>query len=134
MLQAFKQFLLRGNIVELAVAFVLGVAFAAVVTALVEDLLTPIIAAIGGQPDFSGLDFTINDSVFRYGHFLNAVIAFVAIAAAIYFVVVRPLDTYLAKRKAGEDPTTRSCPECLSEIPVGARRCAHCTVEVAPST
>ena len=133
MLQGFKQFLLRGNIVELAVAFVIGLAFAAVVTAFVEDLITPIIAALGGQPDFSSLDFTVNESTFRYGHFLNAVVSFVVIAAAIYFLVVRLLDTLAAKRRAKEDPTTKSCPECLSEIPYGARRCAFCASEVAAS-
>jgi len=104
MLQEFKAFLMRGNIVDLAVAIVIGVAFGAVVTALVEDLITPIIAAIGGQPDFSALDFTINDSTFLYGHFINAVIAFVVIAAAIFFVVVKPLNALAARRKAGEGP------------------------------
>ena len=104
MLQESKAFLMRGNIVDLAVAIVIGVAFGAVVTALVEDLVTPIIAAIGGQPDFSALDFTINDSTFLYGHFINAVIAFVVIAAAIFFIVVKPLNALAARRKAGEEP------------------------------
>jgi large conductance mechanosensitive channel len=121
MLKDFKDFLFRGNLIELAVAFVIGLAFAAVVTALVEDLITPLIAAIFGKPDFSDLTFTINDSVFRYGDFLNALITFVLIAAAIYFVVVVPM-----KRLVRGKQETRACPDCLSEIPIGARRCAFC--------
>jgi large conductance mechanosensitive channel len=121
MLKDFKDFLFRGNLIELAVAFVIGLAFAAVVTALVEDLVTPLIAAIFGKPDFSDLTFTINDSVFRYGDFLNALITFVLIAAAIYFVVVVPM-----KRLVRGKQETRTCPDCLSDIPVGARRCAFC--------
>jgi large conductance mechanosensitive channel len=121
MLRDFKDFLLRGNLIELAVALVIGLAFAAVVTALVEDLITPLIAAIFGQPDFSDLTFTINDSVFRYGDFLNALITFVLVAAAIYFLVVVPM-----KRLVPGKEQTRTCPDCLSEIPVGARRCAFC--------
>jgi large conductance mechanosensitive channel len=103
MLKEFRAFLLRGNIVELAVAFVIGVAFAAVVTAFVADIITPIIAAIFGKPDFSGLTFTINGSVFRYGSFLNAVISFVAIAAAVFFFVVKPMDMIAARRRAGTE-------------------------------
>ena len=121
MLKDFKEFLFRGNLIDLAVAVVIGLAFAAVVTSLVEDLVTPLIAAVFGQPDFSQLTFTINDSVFRYGDFLNAVLTFVLIAAAIYFLVVVP-----AKRFVPGKQETRQCPECLSEIPVGARRCAFC--------
>jgi large conductance mechanosensitive channel len=121
MLRDFKDFLFRGNLIELAIAVVIGLAFAAVVTALVEDLITPLIAAIFGQPDFSNLTFTINDSVFRYGDFLNAVITFLLVAAAIYFVVVVPM-----KRLFPGKQQTRTCPDCLSEIPVGARRCAFC--------
>jgi large conductance mechanosensitive channel len=129
-LKEFKEFLFRGNLIEIAVGLVLALAFTAVVTSLVEDLLTPLIAAIFGQPDFSGLTFTINDSVFRYGEFLNAVITFVLIAAVLFFLVVKPLNA-LAKRRAGEEePTIRECPECLSEIPAAARRCAFCTSEV----
>jgi large conductance mechanosensitive channel len=130
MLKEFRAFLLRGNVIDLAVAFVIGVAFAAVVTSFVQDLLTPLIAAIFGKPDFSGLTFTINGSVFRYGAFINAVIAFVLVAAAIFFVVVKPLGAYLVRRKAQEVATTKSCPECLSEVPSAATRCAFCTVEV----
>jgi large conductance mechanosensitive channel len=129
-LKEFKEFLFRGNLIEIAVGLVLALAFTAVVTSLVEDVLTPLIAAIFGQPDFSGLTFTINDSVFRYGEFLNAVIAFVLIAAVLFFLVVKPLNA-LAKRRAGEEePTIRQCPDCLSEIPAEARRCAFCTSEV----
>ncbi len=132
-LQEFKTFLLRGNLIELAVAFVIGLAFAALVTAFVADLITPIVAAIFGKPDFSSLDFTINGSRFAYGDFLNALITFVSIAAAIFFFVVKPMDAIMARRAPAE-ATTRECPECLSEIPVGARRCAHCTSEVRPAT
>jgi large conductance mechanosensitive channel len=135
MLRDFKEFLLRGNLVELAVAFVLGVAFAAVVTSLVEDLVTPLIAAIFGQPDFSGLTFTVNESVFRYGDFLNALVTFVLVAAVLFFLVVRPVNALVkrVRREGTPDPTTRNCPECLSEIPVAARRCSYCTQEVAAS-
>jgi large conductance mechanosensitive channel len=132
-LREFKEFLFSGNIVELAVAFVIGLAFTAVVTALVADLITPIIAAIVGKRDFGYLTFTIHESVFRYGDFLNALISFVTIAAAVFFFVVKPMEIVLARRKADEGPTTRECPECLSVIPVAARRCAHCTSELAPA-
>ena len=128
----FKQFLLRGNVIDLAVAVVIGAAFGAVVTALVEDFVTPLIAAIGGQPDFSALDFTINDSTFRYGHFLNAVISFLIVAAVVFFFV-KPMNLLIerSRREPTPDPTTRKCPECQFEIPIMARRCAYCTVEVA---
>ena len=134
MIRDFKAFLLRGNVVDLAVAVVIGAAFGTVVTALVEDLLTPIVA-IPGSADFSRLTFSINGSVFRYGHFINAVIAFVTIAAAVFFFVVRPVNALMARHKTEADveSTTRDCPECLSSIPVGARRCAFCTAEVAPA-
>jgi large conductance mechanosensitive channel len=134
MLREFKDFLLKGNLIEVAVALVLALALTAVVTSLVEDLFTPLIAALFGQPDFSGLTFEINDSVFRYGEVLNALIAFVAIGAVLFFFVVKPVNALRERRAKGEDPTTRECPECLSEIPAGARRCAHCTSVVgAPS-
>ena len=128
----FKQFLLRGNVIDLAVAVVLGVAFAAVVASLVEDLLTPLIAAIFGQPDFSDLTFTLNGSVFRYGEFINALIAFLTVAAALFFFVVKPVNALVsrARREPTPDPTTQKCPECLSEIPLDARRCAFCTSPV----
>jgi large conductance mechanosensitive channel len=129
----FKQFVLRGNVIDLAVAVVLGVAFAAVVTSLVEDLLTPLIAAIFGQPDFSQLTFTINNSTFFYGEFINALISFVLIAAALFFFVVKPVNALVSRgrRQPTPDPTTQKCPECLSEIPIDARRCAFCTSPVA---
>ena len=130
----FKQFLLRGNVIDLAVAFVVGAAFAALVQAAVADLLTPLVAAIFGQPDFSALSFTINGSTFRYGHFLNVLIAFVTIAFVVFFFVVKPINRLmeLSRRRESPDPSTRKCPECLSEISIDARRCAFCTSEVAP--
>ncbi|HVG64714.1 MAG TPA: large conductance mechanosensitive channel protein MscL [Actinomycetota bacterium] len=129
----FKQFLLRGNVIDLAVAFVIGAAFAALVQAAVTDLLTPLVAAIFGQPDFSDLTFTINGSVFRYGHFLNVLIAFVTIAFVVFFFVVKPINRLMemSRRRESPDPSTRKCPECVSEIPIDARRCAYCTSEVA---
>lgn len=130
MLKEFKDFLTRGNLVEIAVGLVMALAFAAVVTSLVENLLTPLIAAIVGEPDFSQLVFTINDSAFRYGAFINALISFMLIGAAVFFFVVKPYNAYLARRRAGEDPSTKPCPHCLTEIPAGARRCPHCTSEL----
>lgn len=129
MLKEFKAFLLRGNVVDLAVAVVIGIAFGAVIAALVADIITPLIAAIFGSHDFSALTFTINNSTFLYGAFINAVVAFVLVAAAIFFVVVKPMNALNACRAPAE-ATTRPCPECLSEIPLGARRCAFCTAEV----
>jgi large conductance mechanosensitive channel len=131
MLKGFKEFLFRGNVVDLAVAVVIGGAFGAVVTALVKDLITPLIAAIAGKPDFSAFTFTVNNSKFLYGEFLNAVVAFLLVAAAIYFIIVVPMKTIqtrLAKPAAPPAPATKECPECLSTIPLAARRCAHCTV------
>jgi large conductance mechanosensitive channel len=128
----FKKFLLRGNLIDLAVAVVIGLAFNAVVQALVKDIITPLIAAIGGKPNFSSLHFTINHSVFTYGDFLNAVVSFVVIAAAIYFLVVVPTNRLSAITTRKHDPTERQCPECLSTIPIGARRCMYCTSPVAP--
>jgi large conductance mechanosensitive channel len=132
MIKDFKTFLLRGNMVDLAVAFVIGAAFGAVIAALVKDLITPLIAALVGTPDFGGLAFTLNRSIFRYGDFLNAVVAFVLVAAAVFFFVVVPVNKLMARsrREPPPDPTTRKCPECLSLIPVGARRCAFCTSPV----
>ena len=129
----FRDFVLRGNVIDLAVAVVIGAAFGAVVTALVEDFITPLIAAIGGQPDFSTLDFKINDSVFMYGHFINALISFLIVAAVIFFFVVKPMNLLLARYKsAPPEPTpTKQCPECMSDIPVAARRCAFCTSDVS---
>ncbi len=132
-MKGFKQFLLRGNVVDLAVAVVVGAAFGSVVTAFVKDLLTPLIAAIGGKPDFSGLYFTINNSKFLFGDFVNAVVSFVIIAAVIYYLVVLPMNLLISrsKKEPPVEPTMRKCPECLSEIPIGARRCAFCTAQVA---
>jgi large conductance mechanosensitive channel len=129
----FKQFLLRGNLVDMAVGIVVGLAFAAVISAFVADLITPLIAAIGGQPNFGGLSFTINKSHFLYGAFLNAVISFLIIAAVVFFLVIRPVNALMARRRTEPpvDATTRQCPECLSEIPLAARRCAFCTAVVA---
>jgi large conductance mechanosensitive channel len=128
----FKQFLLRGNVIDLAVGIVIGVAFAALVQAAVSDLLTPLIAAIFGQPDFNRLSFEVNGSVFRYGHFLNVLIAFVTIALVVFFFVVKPVNALmsLSRHRESPDPATRKCPECRSEIPIDARRCAFCTSEV----
>ena len=129
MAKEFKAFLLRGNVVDLAVGIVIGAAFGAVVTALVRDLLTPIVAAIIGKPNFANLVFTIHHSTFHYGEFINSVIAFVSIAAAVFFFVVKPINALMARRKTGLDTEseTTPCTECLSEIPRQARRCAFCT-------
>jgi large conductance mechanosensitive channel len=126
--KGFKAFLMRGNVVELAVAVVIGVSFGAVITSFVKDLVTPLISAIGSKPDFSSLDFTINNSKFTYGDFLNAVIAFVIVVAVIYFFVIVPYTALMARIRTDTpaDPTTKKCPECLSEIPIDARRCAFC--------
>ena len=129
-MKGFKQFLLRGNVLDLAVAVVIGAAFGTVVTALVKDLITPIIAAIVGKPDFSEIVFTVNGSKFLIGDFINAAVMFVLVAAAIYFFVVLPVNKITARMRRGEapmDPTTKKCPECLSEVPIAARRCAFCT-------
>jgi len=132
-LAEFRQFIVRGNLVDLAVAVVLGVAFGAVVTSLVEDLITPLLAAVFGEPDFSGLSFTINDSEFRYGSFINALFSFVLIATVVFFFVVKPVNSLMDRmRTEPAEPGTRKCPECLSEIPSEARRCAHCTASVEP--
>ena len=129
----FKEFLLRGNLVDLAVAVVIGVAFGALIASFVENLITPLIAAIVGEPDFSALEFTINGSVFRYGAFLNALISFLVIAAVVYFLVVKPVNALMERMKTEPpvDETVRDCPECLSSIPAEARRCMFCTSEVA---
>ncbi|MBV8729074.1 MAG: large conductance mechanosensitive channel protein MscL [Acidobacteriia bacterium] len=131
MLKGFREFMLRGNVVDLAVAVVIGAAFGAVVTALVKDLITPLIAAIVGKPDFSALTFTVNNSKFLYGDFLNAVVSFVLIGAAVYFLIVMPMQDINARFKKPAAPTTKECPECLSTIPIAARRCAHCTAVLA---
>ncbi len=131
-LRDFKAFVLRGNVVDLAVGIIIGAAFGTVVAAFVKDLITPLIAAIGGQPDFSGLFFTLNKSKFLYGDFINAVVSFLIIAAVVFFFVVRPINRLMERRKsqAPADPTERNCPYCLSSIPIKATRCAYCTQEV----
>jgi large conductance mechanosensitive channel len=135
MLKEFRAFILRGNLVDLAVAVVLGTAFGAVVAALVKDLVTPLIAAIGGKPDFSNLKFKINGSEFLYGDFINALLAFIIVAAVIFFLVIKPINALMDRRKVdtpAEAATTRACPRCLSDIPIAASRCAFCTSEVEP--
>jgi large conductance mechanosensitive channel len=133
MVREFKQFLMRGNVIDLAVAVVIGVAFAAVVNSAVNDLIMPVIALIFGEPDFSNLTFTINDAIFRYGAFITAVVNFVLVAAAIFFLVVKPINALMerSRREPPADPTTMKCPFCISEVPVGATRCAFCTSELA---
>ena len=133
MLKEFRQFILRGNLVDLAVAVVIGAAFTAVVNAMVKDLVTPVIAAIGGKADFGNLAFTINGSRFAYGDFINALVTFLIVAAVVFFLVVKPVNALLERFRPEPkvDQETRECPECLSDIPVGARRCAFCTSAVS---
>ena len=133
--KGFRDFVLRGNVVDLAVAVVIGTAFTAVVNAAVRDLLTPLIAAIGGEPDFGDLDFTINGSRFAYGDFLNALVTFLLVSAVLFFLVIKPVNTLMdALRTEPEvESPTRPCPECLSQIPREATRCAFCTSQVAPA-
>ncbi|HEY5383269.1 MAG TPA: large conductance mechanosensitive channel protein MscL [Candidatus Paceibacterota bacterium] len=134
LLRGFQQFILRGNVVDLAVGIVIGAGFTAVINALVKDLLTPFIAALIKQPNFSGMAFTLNGSQFMYGEFINALISFILTAAAVYFFVIAPLNTLINRIHSGApapDPTTKKCPECLSEIPLAAKRCAHCAQVVA---
>ncbi|MCM2323598.1 MAG: large conductance mechanosensitive channel protein MscL [Oligoflexia bacterium] len=133
-MRGFKQFLLRGNVIDLAVAVVIGAAFGAVVSSFVKDLLTPLVAAIFGKPDFSNLYFTVNNSRFSYGNFVNTLIAFLLIGAAVYYFVVLPVNALAARsrREAPAVPETQKCPECLSDIPVQARRCAFCATALLP--
>jgi large conductance mechanosensitive channel len=134
MLKGFRDFILRGNVVDLAVAVVVGVAFTAIVNALVADIINPLIAAVVHKPDFSYLVLHLHGGVIKYGDFLNAIISFLLIAAAVYFMVVLPINTLVARMKRHEQPAapaTKQCPECLSDIPAAARRCAHCTQAVA---
>lgn len=129
MIKGFRDFILRGNVMDLAVAVVIGGAFGNIVNALVKDIITPLIAAIGGQPDFSGIFFTINNSKFMIGDFLNALISFLIISAVVYFAIVLPMNRLLSKIKRGEkvDPADKVCTECLSLIPVKAKKCRFCT-------
>ena len=136
MLTGFKQFILRGNVIDMAVGVVIGAAFATVVSAFTKDLLTPLIAALVGKPDFSAIKFTVNGSLFALGDFINALLSFLLVAAAVYFFVVTPVNALLARMRRAPvpaDPTTKKCTECLSEIPIDARRCAHCGQVVAVS-
>jgi large conductance mechanosensitive channel len=137
-LSDFKKFVLRGNVVDLAVAVVIGAAFTAVITAFVKDFITPLIAAVFGKQDFSNLFFTVNHSRFDYGAFINALLSFLIVATVVFFAVVLPLNALMKRLnlqpKEEPEPETRECPECLSDIPVAARRCAFCTSEVAPAT
>ncbi|ABF39011.1 large conductance mechanosensitive channel protein [Candidatus Koribacter versatilis Ellin345] len=132
MLKGFKEFVLRGNVVDLAVGVVMGAAFGTVVTSIVKDLLTPFIAAIVGKPDFSAIALEIRGSKLMFGNFVNAAISFLLIAASVYFFVVMPMNAIIkrARKEPPVDPTTKKCPECLSEIPLDARRCAHCTSQL----
>lgn len=132
----FKSFVLRGNVVDLAVGIVIGIAFAAVVTSLVEDVLTPLVG-LWGSPDFGGLSVTIGEATLHYGKFLNALIAFLTISLTVFLFAVKPVNALMAKRNAAAseaEPSTRSCPLCLSEIPLAAKRCAHCAADLEPST
>jgi large conductance mechanosensitive channel len=131
--QDFKKFIMKGNLVELAVAFIIGAVFATLVKAFIADLITPIIALIVGEPNFGALHFTINHSQFAYGDFLNNAITFLTTAAVVFFFVVKPYDV-LMSRRTQEDPTSKDCPECTSTIPIKARRCPECTSELTPAT
>lgn len=132
MFKGFREFMARGNLIDLAVAVVIGTAFTALVAALVADIITPLIAAIAGKHDFSSLTFTLNHSTFRYGTFINALLSFVIIAIVVYFLIVSPMAKLAARRNRNKAATERDCPECLSSIPVGATRCKYCTAEVGP--
>lgn len=139
MLKGFRDFILRGNVVDLAVAVILGAAFNAIVTAMVADLLNPLIAATVGKPDFSGIVLHVGSGVFKLGNLFNAVFSFLIVAAVVYFAIVVPMNAVTARmkksaEKAAAAPTTKPCPECLSEIPLAARRCAHCAQPVATVT
>ena len=134
MFKGFKQFILRGNVIDLAVAVVIGAAFGVVIKSFVEDVLTPIISAIVGKPDFSSMVINIHGTDIRYGLFLNALVGFLLVAGAVYFFMIAPMNALQERRNRGQappDPTTKKCPECLSEIPVAAKRCAHCTSALA---
>ena len=136
MLKGFRDFILRGNVVDLAVAVIIGAAFNAIVNSFVKDILTQLIAAVVGKPDFSGVVFKLNGTPINIGNFLNATISFLIVASVVYFFIVLPLNTLLARVKKPDAPapvTTRKCPECLSDIPIEAKRCAHCT-QLVPLT
>ncbi len=137
MFDGFKKFIMRGNVIDLAVAVVIGAAFTGVVNGLVEGIINPLIALIVGKPDFSDMTFTIRDTTFMYGTFITAVINFLLVAAAIYFLIVKPMNMMMTRMEEGKgtpDPDTKQCPECLSEIPIAATRCAHCGIPLAGQT
>ena len=131
-MKGFRTFLSRGNVIDLAVAVVIGTAFTAVVAAVVADLITPLVAAIAGKPNFAALKFTVNRSTFLYGSFINALLTFLIIAAVVYYLIVAPMAKITARFQRNVEVTTRDCPECLSTIPVAASRCMYCTSAVAP--
>jgi large conductance mechanosensitive channel len=133
LLKGFRQFIARGNLIDLAVAVVIGTAFAALVAALVADFITPLIAAIAGKQDFSALTFTVHSSTFRYGAFINALLSFLIIAAVVYFLIVAPIAKFSERRNRDKAATERDCPECLSTIPVAATRCKYCTAQLEPA-
>lgn len=134
MFKEFKKFILRGNVVDLAVAVVIGAAFTGIVNSLVKDLITPLVASVYKQQQFASAHFTFRGSQFLYGDFINAVVSFVIVAAVIFFLVVQPINRIIALSKDDKDteePTTKKCPECFSEIPAKATRCAFCTTKLA---
>jgi large conductance mechanosensitive channel len=133
-LKGFREFIARGNIIDLAVAVVIGTAFTAVVTATVADIITPLIAAIAGEHNFSELTFSLHNSTFNYGSWINAVLSFLIVAAVVYYLIVLPMTTYTQRRNRNKAATERDCPECLSSIPVLATRCKYCTAVVRPTT
>jgi large conductance mechanosensitive channel len=131
--KGFRDFISRGNLIDLAVAVVIGTAFTAVVTAVVADLITPLVAAIAGKPDFSKLTFKVHSSTFFYGSFINALLAFLIVAAVVYFLIVAPMAKVTARFQKAAEVSTRDCPECLSTIPIAASRCMYCTSVVTPA-
>lgn len=133
-MKGFQKFIMRGNLIELAVAVVIGSAFTAMVTAIVSDIITPLIAAIGGKPNFGDLVFTVNRSQFKYGLLINAVVSFLIVAAVVYFLIVAPVEKLTTRLARHKEATTRDCPECLSSIPVAATRCMYCTAQIPPAT
>lgn len=132
--KGFKDFITRGNLIDLAVAVVIGTAFTAVVTAIVTDLIMPLIGAIFKSGQFANLTFTLHGSTVQYGAFIDAVVSFLVIAAVVYFVIVKPMAMFLARIQKNAEATTRDCPECLSTIPIAASRCMYCTAQVPPVT
>ena len=131
MLKGFRDFVFRGNVIDLAVAVIIGAAFLAIVKSLVSDIINPLIAAVAGKPDFSYLTFTVHGGVIKYGLFLNEVISFLLVAAAVYFLVVVPANHIMSRVARAAAPTTKPCPQCLSDVPLAATRCAHCTQQIA---